>query len=102
MTIEAIQALVPHDEVPGAAPLAPAMPAAGQVSFGQLVSEGLQNVNQQLTVSQVDLQELAMGEVQNLHEVMVRLEESRISFQLMMQVRNRVLEAYQDLMRMQI
>jgi flagellar hook-basal body complex protein FliE len=33
---------------------------------------------------------------------MVRLEESRMSFQLVMQVRNRALEAYQELMRMQV
>jgi flagellar hook-basal body complex protein FliE len=33
---------------------------------------------------------------------MVRLEESRISFQLFMQVRNRLLEAYQDVMKMQL
>jgi flagellar hook-basal body complex protein FliE len=33
---------------------------------------------------------------------MVNLEESRLSFQLMMQVRSRCCEAYQDVMRMQI
>ena len=103
MNIEAIQALAPHDEVAPAAAIAPAAGAgAGGVSFGQLVSDGLQGVNEKLQASQVDLQQLALGETQNLHEVMIRLEESRISFQLMMQVRNRVLEAYQDVMRMQI
>ena len=33
---------------------------------------------------------------------MIRLEEAALSFQLMLQVRNRVLEAYQDVMRMQV
>jgi flagellar hook-basal body complex protein FliE len=105
MNIEAIQALAPHDEVGPAAAMGPAAGAgtgAGGVSFGQLVSDGLQGVNEKLQASQVDLQQLALGETQNLHEVMIRLEESRISFQLLMQVRNRVLEAYQDVMRMQI
>lgn len=75
-------------------------PVAG--SFGQLVSDGLAQVNNQLIGSQVDLQKLAMGDAQNLHQIMINLEESRVSFQLMMQVRSRLLEAYQDIMKMPI
>ena len=74
----------------------------GTGSFGALVTQGLQQVNEQLLQTQGDLQALAVGDVQNLHQVMVRMEESRIAFQLMMQVRNRLLEAYQDVMKMQI
>ena len=82
------------------APSASAEPVVG--SFGQLVSDGLSQVNNQLIGSQVDLQKLAMGDAQNLHQIMINLEESRVSFQLMMQVRNRLLEAYQDIMKMPI
>lgn len=71
-------------------------------SFGQMVSQGINGVNQNLLVSQADMQQLAAGNVQNLHQVMIRLEESHLSFQLLMQVRNRLLEAYQDVMKMQI
>ena len=71
-------------------------------SFGQLVSEGIAKVNGQLIGNQVDLQKLAMGDAQNLHQIMINLEESRVSFQLMMQVRSRLLEAYQDIMKMPI
>lgn len=70
--------------------------------FGDLVSQGLDQVNKQLMVNQVDLQQLAVGNVENLHQIMIRLEESRMSFQLMMQVRNRLLEGYQDIMKMQV
>ena len=52
--------------------------------------------------AQVEVQRLAAGEPVELHRLMLRLEESRMSFQLMMQVRNRLLEAYQDVMRMQV
>ncbi len=76
--------------------------AIAKPGFGDLVTQGLSEVNQQLMTSQTDLQQLAVGNVQNLHQVMIRLEESRLSFQLMMQVRNRVLEAYQDIMKMQV
>ena len=74
----------------------------GAGSFGTMVTQGLQQVNEQLLATQGDLQALAVGDVQNLHQVMIRMEESRISFQLMMQVRNRLLEAYQDVMKMQL
>jgi flagellar hook-basal body complex protein FliE len=103
MNIEAVPALGVHDEVAPPPPSSLANPAAPTGhSFAQRVGEGLQEINQQLLVNQVDLQRLAAGQAGNLHEVMVRLEESRISLQLLLQVRNRVLEAYQDVMRMQI
>ncbi len=71
-------------------------------SFGNLVSSGLDAMSRQLQTAQVDLQRLASGDVENLHQVMIRMEETRLSFQLMMQVRNRLLESYQEVMRMQV
>lgn len=90
-TSSSVPQLHPLDQVP-----------QGAGSFGALVTQGLQQVNEQLLATQGDLQALAVGDVQNLHQVMIRMEESRIAFQLMMQVRNRLLEAYQDVMKMQI
>jgi flagellar hook-basal body complex protein FliE len=45
---------------------------------------------------------LAAGDTDNLHQVMIALEEAKLSFQLMVQVRNKLLESYQDILRMQI
>ncbi|TMG74310.1 MAG: flagellar hook-basal body complex protein FliE [Betaproteobacteria bacterium] len=45
---------------------------------------------------------LAVGEPVNLHQVMVQLERAKLQFELVLQVRNKLLEAYQDLLRMQI
>lgn len=100
----AISPIGPHDEVgpmvlPPHAQAAQAAPGGG---FGQLVTDGIANLNGQLVDSQVQLQRLATGDVQNLHQVMMNLEETRIAFQLFMQVRNRLLEAYQDVMKMQV
>ena len=96
--IGAVSGLFPTDLV---APERPAAPnAAG--TFGAMVSQGLSQVNDKLLGSQTDLQALAVGDVQNLHQTMIRMEEARISFQLMVQVRGRLLEAYQDIMKMQI
>jgi flagellar hook-basal body complex protein FliE len=80
-----------------------AMPApAASPGFGALVTDGLAKLNGELLTTQTDLQQLAVGDVQNLHQIMIRMEESRLSFELMLHVRNRVLEAYQDLMKMQV
>lgn len=70
--------------------------------FSQMVGQGFEQVNQQMLVSQTEIQQLAVGNVQNLHQIMIGLEETKISFQLLMQVRNRMLEAYQDVMKMQV
>lgn len=103
MNVEVLPALGAHDEVaplPGPGPLPQAGAAAP--SFADRIGRGLEELNSQLLGSQRDLQALAVGDAQNLHEVMVRLEESRMALQLALQVRNRVLEAYQDVMRMQV
>jgi len=93
-----ISALFPTDEV---GPLAArGTQAAG--NFGEMFSQGISRLNEQLLSNQADLQQVATGEAQNLHQIMIRLEESRVSFQLMMQVRGRLLEAYQDIMKMQV
>ena len=76
-------------------------PAAAQ-GFGQLITQGLEQVNEQLQVSQTGLQKIALGDSASLHQVMIQIEESRIAFQLLMQVRNRLLESYQEVMRMQV
>lgn len=76
--------------------------SGSNVSFASLVSSGLDEVSRQLQASQLDLQRLAAGDATNLHQIMIRMEETRLSFQLMLQVRNRLLESYQDVMRMQV
>jgi flagellar hook-basal body complex protein FliE len=97
--ISPLDDLVPGDVVPKAAVQAP---AASGPSFAAMVADGIADVDAKLKTGEAGLQRLATGDVQNLHQVMIGLEESRLSFQLMMQVRNRLLEAYQDIMKMQV
>jgi flagellar hook-basal body complex protein FliE len=104
--LDAVAALAAAQLAP-IAPVGAAMspvPAAGVdgASFGPIVSQGLDQVNETLMASQVELQQLAGGQAQDMHRVMMKLEESRLSFQLLMQVRGRLLEAYQDVMKMQV
>jgi flagellar hook-basal body complex protein FliE len=82
------------------APYAAAQPQAGD--FGAWLAGAVGRVNQDLARADQGLQQLATGEAQNLHQVMISLEEARVGVQLLVQVRNRLLEAYQDVLRMQI
>ncbi len=86
-----------------------ALPAQGAAAssdtfskFGDWFGQQLAEVNARLQRADADLQHLALGDAQNLHQVMINLEEAKLSFQLLVQVRNRALEAYQEVMRMQI
>lgn len=82
--------------------LAQAPQAAPGSPFDAMVSAGLSGVNRALLRTETDAQRLAVGDVQNLHQVMIHMEEAKASFQLLLQVRNKLLDAYQEVMRMQI
>lgn len=70
--------------------------------FTEVFENQLGKVNQDLAAAETSLQKLATGEPIELHDVMISLETARISVQTMIQVRNRLVEAYQEVMRMQI
>jgi flagellar hook-basal body complex protein FliE len=100
VTLEAIGAI-------GALPGLDALPAGATVDkpaagFGAWFAQQVGQVDAGLRVADNDMRALAVGNVQNLHEVMIHLEEAKLSFQLLAQVRNRVLEAYQEVMRTQV
>jgi len=104
MSVDSIASIAGVDSIAALDPAHTAAVAAPAQSTGftQMVSRGLDEVNTQLMSTQTDLQQLAVGDVQNLHQVMIHMEEARMSFQLLMQVRNRALETYQDLMKMPV
>lgn len=66
--------------------------------LGNLVSEV--NARQNLAAEAVSA--LQSGQNVSLHQAVLAMEEASISFQLMVEVRNKLLESYQELMRMQI
>lgn len=75
--------------------------AAGD-SFGGWFTQQLAQVNGQLVAVDREMQGVAMGSGQSLHQFMIHMEEAKLSFQLLTQVRNRLLESYQEVMRMQV
>ena len=96
MAVDPVAFLPPVRELQAEA----APPAAAD--FGPWLARSLGRVNQDLVHADQAVQGLAAGETENLHQVMIALEEARLSLQLVAQVRNRLLEAYQEVLRMQV
>jgi flagellar hook-basal body complex protein FliE len=71
-------------------------------NFESWLTGAIAQVNTDLLRADDGMQRLATGEASDLHHVMIALEEARIGVQLLVQVRNRLLDAYQDVVRMQI
>lgn len=84
-----------------------ALPAAASdkpnVDFAQVLKNSIDQVNEVKNQADKSAEAYVAGDTnQNLHEVMVALQTASVSFQEMVQVRNRLVSAYQDIMNMQV
>lgn len=100
--IEAIAALGALDGAQSTGVMQGLANTAQPKGFTEVFEHQMGKVNQDLAAAETSLQKLASGEPIELHDVMISLETARISVQTMIQVRNRLVEAYQEVMRMQI
>jgi flagellar hook-basal body complex protein FliE len=87
-----------------------ASPAAGTAaagasdagSFSNVLANAVQEVNSTMTAADVAKQKLMTGETGNVHQAMIAVQESSVAFSLMVEVRNKLVDSYQELMRMQV
>ena len=96
--LEPIQAITSSMSINETATTSVAQPQG----FGQWFVNEMQSLNTQMASAETGVQQLAAGTSANLHDVMIQIEQSRLAFQLALQVRSKVLEAYQEVMRMQV
>jgi len=82
--------------------LQPSTERAPVPGFDAWFSREIAQVNGSLVSAERGSQGLAVGEQTNLHGLMIGIEQAKLSLQLLVQVRNHLLDAYQDVMRMQI
>ena len=87
-------------EMPGLTP--PAAPAPGQASFGDVLKDSLKQVDQLQHEADGAIESLATGGTATLHDTMLAVQKAELSFKLMMQVRNKIVEAYQEVVRMSV
>ena len=70
--------------------------------FGEILKDAISTVNELQKQSDQEIQKLMTGESQDLHNTVIAMQKADLSFQMMMQVRNKIVQAYQEIMRMQM
>jgi len=73
-----------------------------KAGFGDILSSTLQSVNNSQMAGDNAIERLQTGDAKHLHEVMIAVEEADVSLRMLVQMRNKALTAYEEIMRMQI
>lgn len=71
-------------------------------NFGDLIREFIKDVNQDLITAKDIENQISQGKVENLQEALYLIEKADISFRFLTEIRNKALESYQEIMRMQV
>lgn len=71
-------------------------------SFSEMLANSISDVNQLQHSANTAMERLATGKTKNLHETMIAVERAEIAFKTMNQIRQKVLDAYKEVMRMQM
>ncbi|HJU04947.1 MAG TPA: flagellar hook-basal body complex protein FliE [Nitrospiraceae bacterium] len=76
--------------------------AGGQAGFLDSLKDAIVKTNEVQVEANHAVESYLTGETQNVHQTMVALQKADVSFQLMMQIRNKLVSAYEEIQRMQI
>ena len=80
----------------------PSLAVARSAGFADLLAAGLREVDNRVSQADKLVQSFAVGETIPLHQITIALEQARLSVDLAMEVRARLVEAYRDFMNMQV
>jgi len=75
---------------------------AGNSQFLDLLKDGISDVNKTMRESDKASMDLATGKSSNIHQTMLAVSKAELGFNMLVQLRNKAIEAYQDVMRMQV
>ncbi|WP_352419595.1 flagellar hook-basal body complex protein FliE [Proteiniborus sp.] len=73
-----------------------------KTAFNDFLKNALDEVNQLQTESESYTKLLALGQVENIHDVTIASEKAKIALQMTLAIRNKVVDAYKEIMRMQV
>ncbi|HEX9785090.1 MAG TPA: flagellar hook-basal body complex protein FliE [Opitutaceae bacterium] len=88
-------------EAPAPSALAPSR-KTGAGSFSDLVGGLVRAVDDKSKVADAEVRRLMLGETDNIHSSMIAMQESGLAFNLLIKVHNKLVESYQELMRMPV
>jgi len=70
-------------------------------SFGDTLKEFVHDVDKMQKVADYQVERYAAGDLKDIHEVMIAAQKANLSLQLLVEIRNKVLDSYREIMRMQ-
>lgn len=74
--------------------------AGSSAKFGEVLTQAIERADSRVTDANTAVDDLVSGKAVSSHDVMIRVEEAQLALQWTIQIRNRALEAYQEIMRM--
>ncbi|MCL2260380.1 MAG: flagellar hook-basal body complex protein FliE [Fibromonadales bacterium] len=69
-------------------------------SFGEMLTGFLTDVNHMQNYADQSIQKMVSGEIKDVHQVMLAVGEAKVAFNLMLEIRNKAMEAYNEIIRM--
>jgi flagellar hook-basal body complex protein FliE len=70
-------------------------------TFGDTMKEFIQDVDKMQKVADYQAERFATGDLKDIHEVVIAAQQANLSLQLLVEIRNKVMDSYRELMRMQ-
>ena len=70
--------------------------------FSSFLESAVAEVSDKMKAADAEKTKLFTGETNNLHQAMISMQEASVAFSLMVEVRNKLVESYQEIMRMQV
>ena len=83
-------------------PVRDAKSTSGDLPFADMVKDLIAETDQQQVMAQDGVRKLITGETDSIHDVVLSTSRADLAFRLMMEIRNRLIASYQEVMRMQV
>ena len=77
-------------------------PETGRPSFADQLKNALNEVDRLQTDRETMVENMVTGKATEVHDVMIAAKEAQLAFELLLEVRNKLLESYQEIMRLQV
>jgi len=102
MSLQAIEQISSSLNISQELATADVVNAGSEITFKDVLINGIENVNQSLNINDQNIEKLALGETISTHDLMITMEQAKFQLELAIEVRNRLVEGYQEIMRMQL
>jgi flagellar hook-basal body complex protein FliE len=73
---------------------------AGATGFKEMLENSIKEINDVNVKADQAIENIAQGQVQDVHQVMIAVEKANLTFMTMMQIRNKLMDAYKEVMNM--